>query len=110
MRADDRRRRFGVGYAIIAAAPNAISDGLSIFLFFLGVNAMVWNDTALDGVTMKKIVEFPGVDAELPSYQQLGLMGTAIVFSFFSGYIIEGLGLQVRHAPLPPSLPDSLPS
>ena len=86
------------GYAIIAAAPNAIGDSLSVFLFFLGVNAMVWNDTALDGFTMQKIKEFPAVDQELPSYQQVGLMGSAIVFSFFSGFIIEGLGLQWNYA------------
>ena len=86
------------GYATIAAIPNLVSDSVAVLLFFLGVNAMVWNDTALDGFTMQKIKEYPAVDQELPSLQQVGLMTTAIVFSFISGFLIEWVGLRWNYA------------
>ena len=44
-------------YAIIATAGVAgtLSINMCIMLFFLGMNAVVWNDTAIDGLTTQKI-------------------------------------------------------
>ena len=42
---------------------------------------------------MKKIKEHPEVDTELPSLQQIGLMGSSIIFALFSGFLIDWIGL-----------------
>lgn len=83
-----------MSYGVVSAMPNALSDSLFIFAMWAGMNAVVWNDSALDGVTMLKIKEHPAVDTELPSWQQVSLMSCSVVFSLISGFIIQWLGLQ----------------
>ena len=83
-----------LSYSLVAVAPNMLSDAMFIFAMWAGMNAVVWNDSALDGATMLKIKEHPAVDTELPSWQQVSLMSCSVIFSLVSGFIIQFLGLQ----------------
>ena len=54
-----------MSYAVIAAAPGSLSISVYILLMYFGMNSVVWNDVALDGVTMQRIKELPQVDTEV---------------------------------------------
>ena len=84
-------------YTLLATAGVAgtISVPACIALFFFGMNSVVWNDVAIDGLTTQKVKEFPSMEIELPSLQQVSLMSVAIVMSLLSGFLIDWVGLRV---------------
>ena len=63
-----------------------------------GMNAVVWNDIAIDGVTSKHIKEYPEIDTELPSLQQFSLITVGIIFTALSGFIADWVGLNWIYA------------
>ena len=83
-------------YGLVSvAASNAsmFSNAVSALLMGLGLNGVVWNDVAIDGLTLRKMKEHPEVDAELPTMQNSFLCLVAIVFSLISGFILEWVGV-----------------
>ena len=83
-------------YGLVAvAASNAsmFSNAVSALLMGLGLNGVVWNDVAIDGLTLRKMREHPEVDAELPTMQNSFLCLVSIVFSLISGFVLEWAGV-----------------
>jgi len=84
-------------YATISAASvnsSLLSDAASIVMLCFGMNAIVWNDVAVDGLCCIKIKEFPEVDAECVAMQQISQISVSIVFTLFSGVVLGQLGVQ----------------
>ena len=83
------------GYAVVASAgvAGALPVAGCVAMFFFGMNSVVWNDVALDGVTTQKVKEFPSLDVELSSLQQVALMSTAMVMSLLTGFLVDWIGL-----------------
>lgn len=85
-----------VSYALVAvASANAsfLSDGASTLALALGLNGMIWKDIAIDGVTLAKMKQYPEIDVELPTLQNVDLTSVSVIFSFLSGFLIEWIGL-----------------
>ena len=80
-------------YATIAVYKNVIEYSLMIVLMFCGMNSVVWNDIAVDGITSRNIKEYPEVDTELPSLQQFSFMSVGITFTALSGFMMDWVGI-----------------
>ena len=85
-------------YGLIAAIPKALSDAVFTFLLWAGMNSIVWNDIAIDGMTVQKMKHHKHVDTELQSYQMFIQAFTSIFMSLSSGFIIDAIGLQWLYA------------
>ena len=85
-------------YGLIAAIPKALSDAVFTFLLWAGMNSVVWNDIAIDGMTVQKMKRHKHVDTELQSFQVFTGIVVSIFTSFSSGFIIDAIGLQWLYA------------
>ena len=58
-----------------------LADWAFLLCLTLGVNAMVWNDTVIDGVAAEETKANPSCGADVQAWQQFCLMGCAIAVS-----------------------------
>ena len=85
-------------YGLIAAIPSSLSNAVFTFLLWAGMNSVVWNDIAIDGMTVQKMKLHKHVDTELQSFQVFPGIVVSIFTSFSSGFIIDAIGLQWLYA------------
>ena len=81
-----------LGTACYAAiwASKQLSYSVNILMMFFGMNSVVWNDIALDGITAAKIKEHPNLDTEISGLgYALALPLVSITVSALSGYLID---------------------
>jgi hypothetical protein len=88
-----------LGYFVVAMADTVpalagLADWVFLVCLTLGVNAMVWNDTIVDGVAAEETKANPACGADVQAWQQFSLMGCAIAMSAASGFILDAVGVR----------------